>query len=230
MRVAVGSAHRNSSGRTLVYLRQVAELRDKLAQSGVDLRVIAVEGDSRDDTRGVLLAGAEKRGLELDLVTCDHGGPEFGSTEAPERMRALSKVGNAILDSVREDDAALFYVESDLIWDADTAERLIWLAINHASRFDVFAPMVMAGTAFYDIWGFRGLDGRRFSSLTPFYPGLLESEFFEVGSAGSCLAIPGTVARKARIRDENCLVGWCADARRFGYRICCIPNLSVNQV
>jgi hypothetical protein len=57
----------------------------------------------------------------------------------------------------------------------------------------------------------------------------MDTEFFEVGSVGSCLAIPGEAARACRIRDENCLVGWCADAREHGYKIAAVSNLIVRQ-
>jgi hypothetical protein len=226
MRIVVGSAFRNCAPGALLHLEQVAALRDLVTPYPV--RVIAVEGDSIDTTRAALQLGAQRHGLELDLVTCNHGGPPFGSTEAPERLAALSKVGNAIFDAVRETDDALLYVESDLRWTADTARRLLNAAVN-LNGYDVIAPLVMAGPAFYDIWGFRGLDGRRFSPFVPYYPGL-DGQPFEIGSAGSCLAMRGAVARTCRIRNNYGLVGWCEDARAQGYRIAVYPALQVYQL
>jgi hypothetical protein len=193
------------------------------------LRVVAVEGDSVDGTDEMLLAEARSRDLSLELVKCNHGGPEFGSTESPERMAALSLVGNAIFRSITDQDDLLVYVESDLFWEPETLMQLALLADERPAGFDVFAPLVMAGECFYDIWGFRGLDGRRFAPFSPFFPGVLESDVFEVSSVGSCLAMRGHVARSARIRNEGCLVGWCEDARAQGFRIGVVPSLKVRQ-
>lgn len=227
-RIAIGSAFRNSGGNAMVYMERVAALRDLM--QGDQVRVIAVEGDSRDNTREALRIAARFHNLDLDLLTCNHGGPVFGSTEQPERLKALSLVGNAIFDGVRESDDALLYVESDLLWDAWTAKKLILRAINWAmTNTDVVAPMVMAGEAFYDIWGFRHLSGERF--------GPFEHQKFggspvpiRVGSVGSCLAMRGEVARRCRIKNDYCLVGWCEDARAQGFSIAAHPDLVVRQL
>jgi hypothetical protein len=225
--IVVGSAHRNSAGNVSQYMQRVLKLKRLMTQH--EVRIIAVEGDSRDRTRIALQGLAASYGLELQLVACSHGGPEFGSVETPERMRALSKVGNAILDAVQQSDDVLFYVESDLLWEPEVAASLITRAAAKTHGWDVVAPLVMAGKCFYDIWGFRGLDGRRFSPFAPFYPGL-DAGPVEVGSVGSCFAASGEIARTCRIRDDNCLVGWCTDVRARGYRIAALPDLKVRQV
>lgn len=232
MRVAIGSAFRNCSPNAPRYMERVAALVQHLPD--LSFRVIAVEGDSVDNTRQALRIAADYHGVDLDLRTCNHGGRDFGSTEEPDRMVALSKVGNAIFDGVREDDGVLVYVESDLRWDPETIAEMIAQAWNREGGFDVFAPLVMAGPSFYDIWGFRGLDGRRFSPHYPFFPGLFPDEVrdsaFEVGSVGSCLVMRTEVARACRIRNDYCLVGWCEDARSQGYRIAVNSTLKVYQL
>lgn len=226
MNVAVGSAFRNCAPNAVRFFERVAKLRDLIAPYPV--RVIAVEGDSVDNTRQALHSASLLTGIPMELVTCNHGGPAFGSVETEERFKALSKVGNAIFDGITNRDDVLLYVESDLIWDARTAQQLINLSVN-TTGFDVVAPMVMARDLFYDIWGFRGLDGRRFSPFPPFYPGL-DKDLFEIGSAGSCLAMRADVATRCRIRNDYCLVGWCDDARSKGYRIAVAPHLKVKQL
>jgi hypothetical protein len=84
---------------------------------------IAVEGDSRDSTRADLSQALQV--LPGMLVTRNHGGPVFGSTEEPARFRALQGVGNGILESVPDDVDVLVYVESDLIWAPTTILALI---------------------------------------------------------------------------------------------------------
>jgi len=230
--IVIGSAFRNCARNAPAYFERVRAFADLVPQHRVSVN--AVEGDSIDNTRQALCIAAEMNHIHLNLVTCNHGGPEFGSTEQPERMVALSKVGNAIFESVKESDDALFYVESDLMWSPETARRLVNIATN-MTGFDVISPLVLCGhtaPTFYDIWGFRGLDERRFSPFNPFYPGLEPGSetIFEVGSVGSCLAMRAHVARACRIRNDYCLVGWCEDARSQGYRIGVQPNLLVRQI
>jgi len=211
--IAVGSAFRNSAWRLGQYLARVQALRDHAGRDHV-VRVIAVEGDSKDNTYELLRTA----GPLVSVRKCSHGGPIYGSTERPERMKALSRVGNAIFEAVREDDDVLVYIESDLLWDPHTIGSLIDMAIRRDGGYDVFAPLVFAGLSFYDVWGFRK-DGARFAPFPPYHSGLAKTGLTEVDSVGSCLVMRGDVARDVRIENEHCLVGWCESARSKGYRI-----------
>jgi hypothetical protein len=224
VRVAVISAFRDAAGQQVArWLGQVAGLA--AARPGWSVRAVAVEGDSRDRTRDELVDGARARGLELELVTANHGGPRWGSVEDPRRMAALSLVLNAGMGAARIDDEAVLYVESDLLWDADTAVRLLELV---SAEHPVVAPLVFAGEHFYDVWGFRK-NGQRFSPLPPYHAELVPTGLTEVDSAGSCLAMLSVVARSVRVKDGNALVGWCAEARAIGYRIHATSDLSVRH-
>lgn len=227
MNIIIGSAFRNSTRYLMRYLNQVVGLAHHAGPSH-SIRVIAVEGDSQDGTHQALAMNSAIRSVKLEVVKCEHGLPWFGSTEETSRMVALSKVGNAIFEAVRPDDDVLVYVESDLIWDAHTIGSLIDFAMRQEGGFDVFAPLVFAGPHFYDIWGFRAVNGDRFSPFPPYYIGL-DGVPCEIGSAGSCLVMRGEVARKCRIRNDYCLVGWCEDARANGYRIAVHPGFKVNH-
>lgn len=222
MNIVIGSAFRNSAAAVYDYIDRVSKLRMLYPQDTI--RVIAAEGDSFDDTRRRL-----QQFPFVQHVPCDHGQRWFGSTEDPDRMVALSKVGNAIFDAVREDDDVLVYIESDLIWDGPTIAGLIDAAMTRDGGFDVFAPLVYVGKRFYDVWGFRHLDGSRFSPFEPLKGLHPQGYFSEVGSVGSCLVMRGEVARKVRIRNDYCLVGWCEDARRLGYKIAACPAFSVEH-
>lgn len=218
MRVALGSAFRQAAGAQVArYMRQAAALRDLLhGQGNYALRVIAVEGDSTDRTRDDLIATARRYNLDIDLVTRNHGGPWFGSTESPTRMAALSMVGNGILESVRYDDDVLVYVESDLIWAPEMIRRLIGsLGLGR----DVIAPMPFAGECFYDIWAFR-VNGTRFGPFAPYYSKLRLDAPTPVDSVGSCLVMRADVARSTRMTD-GAIVEFCANARAQGYKIFC---------
>lgn len=213
MNIAVGSAFRNSANRIPVYLRQVGLLQTHVGPEH-NVRVIAVEGDSTDSTKDVLLSSPDW----VHYHECSHGGPIYGSTEDPARMRALSSVGNTILAGVTQTDDVLVYVESDLIWDAHTIGSLVDIAFEGRDNTDIVAPLIMAGDLFYDIWAFRR-DGNRFSPFWPHFPGLYDTVSLPVDSAGSCLVMRAEVARQCRIRDDNALVGFCDDATSKGFNI-----------
>lgn len=227
--VVVGSAFRNATHYIQRYFAQVYQLQMSLWATGATIRVHAVEGDSTDDTTSELIRTADAFGIDLTVAHCSHGQPWFGSTEAPARMAALSKVGNAILDGVRESDDVLVYVESDLVWDGETMARLV--RQQATSTYDSLSPLVMAGEAFYDIWGFRGLDGQRWS---PFYPYHIDTQqrspYVEVSSVGSCLVMASYVALDKRARmNDGALVEFCTNARKAGYRFAVNPSLRINH-
>lgn len=223
MNIVLGSAFRNAAGPQIDrWTSQCCSLEMNLENIGYNFRMIAVEGDSTDNTHNELKSHKDA-GADIQIVTFNHGGPVFGSTEHPERLNALSEVGNAILSSVRESDDILIYVESDLIWDPYT---MICLIDRLKGNRDVVAPLIFAGKLFYDVFVYRGLDGERFSPFSPYHKHLTLSESLpvEVESAGSCLVMRAEVARKCRIKDGRALLGFCKDVRENGYHIFVDPT------
>lgn len=229
MNIVIGSAFRDSAGRQVTrYLEQVMALKIHAGPAHT-VRVIAAEGDSKDFTRLELLSGAAKLGLSFEVVNASHGGPRYSSTESTDRLTALSKVGNTIFDAVKDSDDVLVYVESDLIWDAHTIGSLIDAAYEARGGFTIFAPLVFAGSHFYDVWAYRGLDGERFSPFAPYHRSLQRTGFTEVSSAGSCLVMRAKIARTVRITDDNALVGWCLNARKEGCQIAVWPEFRIEH-
>ena len=227
MRVAIGSAFRNSAGfHCDRYFRQVNELRDQLRERGDVLHVIAVEGDSTDDTQFALMRWAEYLTLSVRIVTRNHGKRVFGSTEEPERMAALSYVGNGILETVREEDDVLVYIESDLVWRPEPIIRLIdQLGIltqcgESERQIDAISPLIFAGDAFYDIWAFRK-SGHRFGPFKPYHGELDFKRPTPCDSTGSCIVMRGEVARKCRIIDNDAMVGFGRDVWAKGFTLFC---------
>jgi GT2 family glycosyltransferase len=231
MNIAVGSAFRNATHYLPRYFSQVAALRD-LVRGKHNVRVIAVEGDSHDDTANALSRIASTFGIDVEVRQHSHGRPWFGSTESPERMACLSGVGNAILDGVGPLDDVLVYVESDLLWEPFTIATLVECAAVKWRGYDIVAPMPFAGANFYDIWAFRGMDDQRFSPFKPYHASLIDREYFwtEVHSVGSCLVMRSEVARDRDCRmTDGALVEFCARAREAGYRIGVNPTLKVHH-
>jgi hypothetical protein len=229
MNIVVGSAFRNMSSRINRYFKQVHALAEHIGPDH-SVRVIAVEGDSVDETERELVHMAELWQLDTSLRKHDHGHPPFGSTEEPLRLEALSGVMLEIFKAVKKEDDVLLYVESDLIWKPHEVGSIIDIAFEQREGFDIVAPMVWAGEAFYDIWGFRGLDGQRFSPFEPYHEDLPLHGIGEISSAGSCLAMRAEVAMKVRpTNNKKALVGWCKAARAKKYRIGCAVDFEVHQ-
>lgn len=215
MNIVIGSMFRNTAGRhNHLYFLRMVDLLAAAGMRGDKVRLALVEGDSSDDTRGELERYAVSLGLPLDLITRNHGGPVYGSTEEPSRMQALSYVANGFMEAVRETDDVAMYVESDLIW---TPKVFYHLADQLRPGVDVIAPLVFAGTAFYDIWGFRK-SGIRFGPFEPFHHELVQDGLTEVDSVGSCLVMRPEVAMRTRMTDYA-LVQFCDNARAGGYHV-----------
>ena len=220
MNLVIVSFFRDSESRGQVqrFFQQVHDLKNA---SGFDIRVVAVEGDSRDKTPMAIIRHASMCGVPLELVTRAHGRRYFNSTEELERFEALSFVGNGGLEAVRQEDELVFYVESDLLWDAHTIIRC--LAQVHPGM-DIVSPLVFAGAAFYDVFAFRA-GGQRFSPHPP-YSHVLNGQNHpvEVDSVGSCLCMRGEVARNVRIPGNEVIIGFCRVAREQGYHVFVDPR------
>src|SRR5688572_3080949 len=66
------------------YFTQVAELP-------ADTHLIAVEGDSTDDTRRRLAGHLARAQKSSDLVLHEHGGPHYGQVTDPNRFKTRAR-------------------------------------------------------------------------------------------------------------------------------------------
>jgi hypothetical protein len=236
-RVVMLSAFRNSLKSHLDrYFRQASAYRDALKERGWEFRLALVEGDSlTPDTWNGIISRAQFHDLTCRLEIADHGGPEFGSVVSEERFKALSFVGNKMLSLVEPEDDIVVYVESDLIWRPETLLHLGSQSLE--LNLDIVSPLVFAGENFYDVWAFRGLDGSHFAPFKPYHSSLAvdfvtrgnRSGLTQLSSVGSCLVMKAWIARECRIIDNECLVGFCRDARNKGHRIWIDSRVSVNH-
>ena len=228
MKLVVLSFFRNAAGGQVQrFMQRVADL----AEAHRDVHVVAVYGDCVDNTAESLQAHADVRSIPLTLVSHDHGGPVYGSTEHPDRLRALSGLANAGLDAVlslTKGACVVLYVESDLIWDAQTVLRLMD-KLDKTRDADVIAPLIFAGENFYDVYAYRGLDGLRFSPQKPYHHLLHHTLLTEVSSVGSCFVMEGWVLKDSRIRNEQALPGLWQQARKLGHRVYVDPTEKVQH-
>lgn len=227
MRIALGSIFRDSRGYLDRYFAQASGLRELLQTRDPEseLRLVLVEGDSRDGTLEAIEKRAARDGFDLRLRKVDHGGPRWGSIDKPERWRALALCCNAVLEQIDERDEALIYVESDLAWQPETMVALI----GRLSEYPAVAPMCFTGPQglagprgfFYDIWG-HIKDGVNFTSHPPFHPSLQSANgrLVEIDSAGSCVVTGPAILSDVRtglIRfndgadgsPPDCIRGYC---------------------
>jgi len=219
MNLAILSCFRNSSPEFVrLYCCRVSGLLRSTIGTGLNVELLAAWGDSTNDTRGNLMSMLPTLGIPFKLVERHHGFPDMGSSEHPDRLRGFAFAANGTFESVSEHVDAAAYIESDLIWQTDT----LLAAIRHVkSGRDVVAVPVFCGEGhkvFYDIWGFRGLDGERYGPFPPHHRELNQGQLTELSAAGSFLVMSGAVARACRCSDQA-LVGFCADARAKGFKV-----------
>ena len=226
--VAVVSIMRDMGSRVDKYFDQLNAVRWPNAQ----LRAYVVEGDSKDDTWQKLKQHAVSP--DLDKVVAkklDLGTPVFGHTVNEERFEALATSYNAALDLVLKDDWADFVmiVESDLLYGLN---HIVDLAYTMRTDKDITCGMVWAGSeTFYDIWGYRDLDGKNLGSFKKSHYFANYPNLVELGSAGSCLFFSTQVIKKSKVRltKSDALVGFCNVARSRGYKILCNTRIELRH-
>jgi hypothetical protein len=235
-RIAIASIFRNSTSYLDRYMRQVADLAGHLCGRGFDIHLIGCEGDSTDDTWNVLKARMNylygrvqhvSTQSQLTLFKEDHGGQIYGSVDNPFRWANISRVCNKVLESVEEADDYLLYVESDLIWDADTMQYLLG-NLHTQQHIDAVAPLCLHQPTglFYDTWGHRK-DGVPFRQHKPYHPAV-GNKLTPIDSAGSCIAMRGEVARACRFTPPTQgIVGFGNDIRAKGYALYLDPQLTI---
>jgi hypothetical protein len=211
------SIFRDSAGYVDRYAAQVEKLRTSLDER---LHCITIEGDSTDST------AQDLRDYGFQVLTVEHGGPRFGSIDNPLRWRQIAVVCNvawcAALREVNPGEA-IIYVESDLVWDAETMVALKARLQTHPA---VATMSFHEGTnVFYDIWGHRK-NGDWFTPQPPYHPGL-DGDLVEIDSAGSCFAVRGDAAHHVEFSLKDCIRGVGRTLRAAGHPLMLDTTLAV---
>jgi hypothetical protein len=191
----------------------VEALRSALAMRGDTLTCLWGEGDSTDGTLARLTELT--RLFDARVIDVTHGGPAFGPVVNMQRFRQLAYVANTIWEQLPADMDAMVWVESDLIWEAETLLRLI----DRLATYPAVAPMVLdslpatgaqANHTFYDTLVFRR-NGVRFAKPLPYHADVPAANggMLRVDSAGSVLAMRAEVARGVYVPIEDVLIGTC---------------------
>lgn len=216
----IASVFRDSAEYLERYVTQIKELREHL-----DVYVIAVEGDSTDDTWAML------RDTDFYVLKCEHGGPKYGSIDYPTRWRQIAaacQVAMIAATRLTEPDDPFCYVESDLIWEPET---MLTLATD-LERVPAVAPMSMirqqddGSLRFYDDWGYRK-NGVQFSRHEPYFDGWNPGELTPIDSSGSCFATLGHYLPGLDFSPTSCIRGIGESLRDNGYQLYLDPTVAV---
>lgn len=225
MRVTCLSMFNDATGYLARYMQQMARLRTALESYGHYLHLLLVEGDSADDTWAQMNQAVETCHLHATMWQHHHRQPLRRGTGHPERLANLSRIWNRMLDGVPEYSDVVVIVESDLVWETDMMLQLIQRALQDGN---IHCPMVWLGDLFYDIYLYRR-NGVQFTNDPPYHPDLIMGRQLELDSAGSCLVMPGEIARTHRTTETHELMGLCNSARANGCKVILDSDLSVRQ-
>lgn len=210
------SVFRDSSSYLDRYISQVKSLREYHT-----VHVIAVEGDSSDDTYERLQA------TDFEVLKAEHGGPVFESRDIALRWRQLAAACNiGLTAAVREVlNEPFIYVESDLIWDARTIRGLL----GHLQKVPAVAPMsmILGEALFYDVWG-HTRNGEKFRHRPPYFPGLTR-ELTPIDTAGSCFVCRPDVVKYLEFSAFDCIRGIGRSMRQAGFQLWLDPTLAVHH-
>ncbi len=218
MNLVLGSCFRHNSEESIrAYAERVRALSHLATARGDSLSLISVWGDCDDDTPEKLGRVLPPLRLDWTLIDRTHGLGVFGSTEHPARLKGFAYAVNGVLQAVQDDAQVFIYVESDLLWEAETIYQLVdQLSI----RVDILAPPTFTTPdCFYDTFAFRTLDGVRFGPFAPYSEAIKPGELTPLSSAGGCLVMHAQVARDYRCTPEESLVGFCKEAVLGGNKI-----------
>lgn len=216
----VASVFRNSTGYVDRYCAQVEALR-----AHTDVTVIAVEGDSDDETYKMLCD------TDFFVFKAEHGGPMFPSIDDPRRWRQLAAVCNiAMIAATRlaAPDDVVCYVESDLIWAPET---LLTLA-EDLTRVPAVAPMSMivedGEERFYDGYGYRR-NGRCFDYQAPYCDDWDSEALIPIDSSGSCFVTLGQYLPVINFSPVTCILAVGESLRENGIQLYLDPTVAVHH-
>jgi len=221
--IAIVSPFRDSEAYITGYIDQIYAL-DYPPEC---LRVHCIEGDSTDNTKQ-LLADWTIADDRITLIQYDTGKARFDSVVSQDRFKHLAGIFNTCLDTALADDWAdyVFMLPSDVAIQPGTINTLV------ERNKDIIAPMFWKGDhpngcRFYDIWGFRMLDGQPLPpNAYAYYQANFETEKpVEMDTiGGAMLARRDVLDSGVRYTPEDVDRGLCWTAKANGFSVWCDPQ------
>ena len=213
------------------YLKKFLNCCHNLEKIHKDIIYIFIEGDSSDNTFGVLKNWlTPKKNYILKKVDRKHR--PFAKDRNPRRTIYFAELRNMLIDlalSIPEVSEILM-IDANYGWKGDLISSL------RETDTDIAAPLVVnhkhhdGKYLFYDTWAFRK-DGRQFSQFYPYVKGL-DSESFNLDSVGGGYLIKRRVLEQGvRYKGEkDCEhVGFCTMAKDMGFNIKINPKIYIKK-
>ncbi len=182
-----------------------------------------VEGDSTDNTWEVL--GKYKKELKnVELFKCNVGG-RVASTAEQSRFKALSKVGNIVLEPARDLPSDLIlWVESDFIVPDGTFEKLI--EFSKTDKWETclgVCGVPTLGPLFYDTWAYTNANNEKYSNfdLEKFLKS--EDRYVKMKAFGSMALLNGKLVKEigGNFGESGCFPYLCQMGTDKGYDLWC---------
>ncbi len=177
-------------------------------------KLCILEGDSKDGSEAFL-----RRWAEEDPTRVRIGKEDVGNTaQIQDRAERWARVANACFDLIPQDSrhTHVLWLEADLCFPPELLRRLV------AHGVDIVAPIIFLGGHFYDTWGFRDPQGRRWRNQAPYHPDYRAHDLLPMSSVGSCVLFRREILDAGiRMRgpyESGLLVGMCLDAAARGFR------------
>jgi len=190
--------------------------------NAAEIGFFLLEGDSQDNTQDVLNEYAN-RNKNIHLIQKGATYNAVSSTEDPNRIASLSRLGSTVIDAAKDQCEYVLFVESDLILPPNLLVYCFDAMLNHnLENPGIISPIPLLENqnVFYDTWGFRNLDGSRWNSHPPYHPVLAQHDrFIPMSSIGSCALIKGEALRQGANFYEGAFVEMCRRVRELGYNI-----------
>lgn len=220
--IVIVSLWRNDAERDL--LRRMEHLYAKTAEHQ-DLRWLWVVGDSVDATEKLLRRYALR---DRRISVIERSFEETGEDVVTRRRRSSWTATQAFAELHHDADFVCLH-ESDLITPLDVLDRLLASGEGRPiAGWPTLCPEVGGPVLFYDIWAYRGCDGRNFQSTFPYHESYRWRDPFQVGSFGSVWLAPAHLVRNRVMRDEGC-VELCAQWQQEGISLLVDPMILVQQ-
>ncbi len=213
------------------YLKRFLNCCRDLEKYYKDIVYIFIEGDSSDNTYGVLKNWlTPKKNYILKKVDRRHR--PFAKDRNQKRTIYFAELRNMLIDlylSIPEASEILM-IDANYGWKGDLISSL------RDTNTDIAAPLVLMHKnrdgkyLFYDTWAFRK-DGRQFSQFLPYTKGL-SSEPLDVDSVGGGYLVKRKVLESG-VRyngDRDCEhVGFCKKAKDMGFAIKINPKVYIRK-
>lgn len=211
MRIAIVSIFRDSPK---WYIKDYFRRAKSIVGHGLEW--FLVEGDSINQTYEMLKSEAEGDS-RFKVFKTRTGLPYMHQAIHKARFTCLAKTYNVAVDvaAFGEFDY-LWYLDSDLLYQPDLLSRLAGLDL------DVVAPICMARDVFYDVWGYRHLDGETVGVCTDW---IKSKNPIRLLTAGACVLFKHRfIERGARLTNDECIVGLCKEAAKRGAKVWLDPT------